>query len=339
VRDALAWSKYIDEALELFGADAEVAFAQHNWPRWGNEVVRDFLRIQRDAYRYIHDQTMRLANQGETMLEIAEALELPESLAAHFHVRSYYGTVSHNAKAVYQRYLGWFDGNPAHLHALPPVEAGRRYVDYMGGAAAVLGKARKAFDEGDYRWVAEVVNHVVFAEPDNAEARELQAQALEQLGYQAESGIWRNFYLTGAMELRQGSPAGRLTSQAGARGVIAAVPAGMLFDALAVRLNGPRAAGKKIKVNLDFTDTGEQFVLRVEHGTLSWAAGRQDADADAALRLPRTVLDAMAVSAPGKAGEALAKGDLQISGRRPEALAELFGLLDAFASNFDIVTP
>ena len=204
VRDPHVWAHYLDEAIELFGDATDVLFAQHHWPRWGRERIVDFLAKQRDLYAYLHDQTLRLLNKGHARQEIAELIELPPSLEREWHCRGYYGSVSHNVKAIYQRYLGWFDGNPAHLWEHPPVEAAERYVDFMGGADAVLEKARAAFEEGDYRWVVEVVNHVVFAEPDNAAARELQAQALEQLGYGAENATWRNFFLTGAQELREG---------------------------------------------------------------------------------------------------------------------------------------
>ena len=202
VRDALMWSKYIDQSLELYAHQCDVLFASHHWPRWGQADLSAYLASQRDAYRYVHDQTLRLANHGRTMNEIAEELVLPAGLGDEFFNRGYYGTLSHNAKAVYQRYLGWFDGNPAHLNPHPPVEAATRYVAFMGGADAVLEKARASFAQGDYRWVVEVVNHVVFADPENEPARLLQADALEQLGFQSESGPWRDFYLSGAMELR-----------------------------------------------------------------------------------------------------------------------------------------
>ncbi|MFI4951483.1 MAG: alkyl/aryl-sulfatase, partial [Caulobacterales bacterium] len=195
VRDARAWSHYIDEAARMFAADCEALFASHHWPRWGAGEAARFLKLQRDLYKYIHDQTLRMANHGLTPTEIAEDLKLPPTLAAEWHTRGYYGTVSHNAKAVYQRYLGWFDGNPANLHRLPPVEAGRRYVELAGGADALLSTAWAAFRRGEYRWVAELVNHLIFADRTNGEARRLQADALEQMGYQAESGPWRAFYL------------------------------------------------------------------------------------------------------------------------------------------------
>lgn len=188
-RDALAWSKYIHEAMLMWGDDADLMFASHHWPRFGNDDVRRFLTLQRDVYRWLHDETMRLANKGYVPTEISAEMELPSEFSES-HVRGYYGTVSHNVKSVYNRYLGWYDGNPAHLDPLPPVDAGNRYVEFMGGADAALDRAQRSFDDGDYRWVAEVVNHVVFADPSNERARRLQAAALEQLGYQSESATW-----------------------------------------------------------------------------------------------------------------------------------------------------
>jgi alkyl sulfatase BDS1-like metallo-beta-lactamase superfamily hydrolase len=195
VRDPRVWAHYLDQAIELFATESDVLFAGHHWPCWGSEQIVDYLEKQRDLYTYLHDQTLRLLNQGHTGPEIAELIELPPSLAEEWHCREYYGSISHNTKAIYQRYMGWFDGNPAHLWEHPPVEQSRRYVEFMGGAEAVLEKARASFKTGDYRWVAEVVNHVVFAEPENTAARELQAETLEQLGYGAENATWRNFFL------------------------------------------------------------------------------------------------------------------------------------------------
>ena len=206
-RDALKWSNYIDEGIDLFG-DAEVYFGTHHWPVWGNARVIEFMKKQRDIYKYIHDQTMRLANSGFTPREIAEQMDYPESLRNTFSNRGYYGTLQHNAKAVYTYYFGWYDGNPASLNPLPPVESGKRYVKYMGGAEAILTRAQESFDAGDYRWVAEVLNHLVFAEPENKKAKDLLARAYDQLGYQSESGPWRDVYLTAAFELRHGGPQG-----------------------------------------------------------------------------------------------------------------------------------
>lgn len=204
VRDPQAWSKYLNELIDRWGDRTDVMYGMHHWPVWGNEQVIEMLTMGRDGYRYINDQTLRLANHGFNPVEIAEQVEFPPELASHWAMRPYYGTVNHNVKATYTRYLGWFDGNPATLHVHPPEYAATKYVEVMGGADQVVAAGRRAFDEGDYRWVAELLKHVVFADPDNAEGRDLLADTLEQLGYQAESGVWRNFYLTGAKELRDG---------------------------------------------------------------------------------------------------------------------------------------
>ncbi|MDZ7679345.1 MAG: alkyl sulfatase dimerization domain-containing protein [Acidimicrobiales bacterium] len=337
VRDALAWSKYIAEAIELFAADADVCFASHHWPRWGVDEVRRFLTQQRDLYRWLHDQTMRLANHGLTAVEIAEELDsLPPELADEFHARGYYGTINHNVKAVYQRYLGWFDANPANLHTLPPTETGRRYVELMGGADAVIAAGRSAFDAGEYRWVAELVNHVVFADPENRAARSLQADALEQLGYQAESGPWRNFYLTGAQELRAEGPPPSGEGRAGG-GLLAALSVEQIFDALGVRLNGPAAAGKRILVNWRFTDLGEDHILGLENGALHHVAGRHAADAAATVTISRALL-AQILAGTTTFPDQVAAGSATIEGD-VDALVELFDHLDRFAAWFPIVTP
>ena len=337
VRDALAWSKYINEALHLFGEVSDIVFASHNWPRFGREEVRHHLRTQRDMYRYLHDQTMRLANRGLVMTEIADQLELPPPLATEFANRGYYGTVSHNAKAVYQRYLGWFDGNPANLDPLPPEPAAAKYVEYMGGADAVLERARRDLAEGEYRWVAQVVNHVVFADPENTEARELQAAALEQLGFQAESGPWRNFYLTGAQELRSGTPdriGGR--SRRDVAALVGAMTVETVFDLLGVRLDGPRAGGSSLALGWRFPDIGEEWTLRLEHSALSsWPA--LDDDLDATVTMPRPILTAV-LSDPSALGSALGDGSVVLDGDA-DAFVRLFSLLDQPRSSFNIIEP
>jgi len=246
IRDALAWSMYLNESLERYAGRADVTFASHHWPRWGSDAMRSHLSSQRDLYRFLHDQTMRLANHGLTSLEIAEELTLPASLGDEFFNRDYYGTLNHNVKAVYQRYLGFFDGNPANLHPLPPSDAGTKYVEFMGGADELLRRARVSFDAGEYRWVAQVVNHLVFAEPDNMDARALQADALEQMGYQSESGPWRSFYLTGAQELRNGPPPIVIKS-AEKPDVMAAMTVEMLLQFVGVHVNGPAAAAHTVE--------------------------------------------------------------------------------------------
>ncbi len=335
VRDAKAWAYYIDEAIDVFNGRYDVIFASHHWPTWTAESGVEYLKKQRDMYKYLHDETLRLANQGFTMLEIPELIELPDELFKAWYNRGYYGSINHNVKAIYQRYLGFFDGNPATLHPLPPEAAGKKYVEFMGGAENLLAQARQSFDKGEYRWVAQVVNHLVFADPDNKAARDLQADALEQLGYQAESGPWRNFYLSAAKELRDGV-LDLDTPQLGSD-VIKATPLDMFFDLLAVRLIGPKAAGKKIVLNAVFTDINEQYLLIVENGVLNYAKGKQDAEADATLTLSRTALDEV-ILGEAKLVDKLAAGEAQIAGN-PEKLVEFLSLMDTFEFWFNIVTP
>jgi len=336
VRDGLAWSKYLHEALVDFDGKADLLFATHNWPVWGSEEIRDYLRAQRDTYRYLHDQTMRLANSGMTSLEIAEELELPPSLATTFNNRGYYGSVSHNAKAVYQKYLGFFDGNPANLEPLPPVDAAIKYVELMGGADAVVSKAREAYDAGDYRWVAQLVNHVVFADPNHTQGRELQADALEQLGYQAESGPWRNFYLTGAQELRHGGASEGTVAPTSPLSVLRAMPIDMIFDSLAVRLDGPAADGRTISINWEFTDVEELWVLGLDHGAMHYHHGTDD-DAVASLRLSRDTFAEILAERTDMVS-AVSSGAVGIDGDAG-VLLELFGLLEVPAARFNIVIP
>ncbi len=285
-RDALSWSKYIQEALLLWGDRSHTVFASHHWPRFGNDDGRRFLTMQRDVYRWLHDQTMRLANHGHVPTEISAELRLPAEFDES-HVRGYYGTVSHNVRSVYNRYLGWYDGNPAHLDPLPPVDAGRNYVEFMGGADAVLSRARQSFEEGDYRWVAEVVNHVVFADPGNTEARRLQADALEQLGYQSESATWRNAYLMGAKELREGSPQrGRVPT----RDMAAAMTAEQIFDVIGVRFNPAAHRGGEALINVHFTDLDEDHLLGIGRSAIHHSPGVRSDDAATSVSLTRAVL-------------------------------------------------
>ena len=262
IREPLPWSKYLNEALVMWGDKAEVMFAQHHWPTFGNAEVVKLLRSQRDLYRYINDETLRKVNQGMTMREIADSFTMPASLANVWANRGYYGSVYHDVAATYVLYLGWFTGNPATLHELPPVDASKNYVDFMGGPAAVLEKAKQSFDKGDYRWVAQVVNHVVFADPNNKQARDLQADALEQLGYQAESGPWRNFYLTGAKELREGVKKLPTPNTASPDTVRAMTPE-MFFDYLSVRVDRAKAGEAKMALNFDFGNSGGKYLDRV----------------------------------------------------------------------------
>ena len=289
IRDPLAWSKYLEQTIDLWGDRVEVMYGMHHWPAWGRDRVLELLGMGRDGYRFINDETLRLANHGLTPSEIAEQVKFPPALDRHWAMRSYYGTLNHNVKATYVNYLGWFDGNPATLHTHPPEEAAKRYVEFMGGAEAALDKARGAFELGDYRWVAEVVNHVVFADPDNQAARDLQADALEQLGYQSESGPWRNFYLTAAQELRHGVrqlPTPNTASPDSVR----AMSTELFLDYLAMRLNGAKAGDRAITLALTLPDIGETWTLMVRNGALSHRKGAAD-DADARVTIDRAHLD------------------------------------------------
>jgi alkyl sulfatase BDS1-like metallo-beta-lactamase superfamily hydrolase len=337
VRDALSWARAIDTMLDRFGSDTDLVFASHHWPTWGADAAADLLRSQRDTYRYLHDETLRLANHGETMLEIAERLELPPELVRTWSSRGYYGSVSHNVKAVYQRYLGFFDGNPANLHPHPPVEAARRYVAYMGGADAILERARADHEAGDDRWVAEVVKHVVFADPDNAAARELLADAFTQLGYRAESGPWRNFYLTGAKELRDGVTVLPTPTTASAD-VIAAMPTSLILDYLAIRLRHPDAADLAGTTLLELTDVRERHLLELSNGVLHNRSVDADAEvaASATVTTTRAWLDGVLLLEDPAA--AFGGDGVTISGD-PSALLAVFGLLDGFPFWFDIVSP
>jgi len=334
VRDPRVWAHHLDEAIELFGGDSEVLFAGHHWPCWGTGRIVDFLEKQRDLYSYLHDQTLRLLNQGHTGREIAELIELPPSLAAEWHCREYYGSVSHNVKAIYQRYMGWFDGNPAHLWEHPPVEQAKRYVEFMGGAEALLERAHASFEAGDYRWVAEVVNHLVFADPANEAARELQADALEQLGYGAENATWRNFFLMGARELREGV-SGTPTATA-PPDVLAQLSVSQLLDAMAIRLDGTRAWEARLTINWEVTSPNEQHTIRVRNGVLSHRRGRA-ADSDAGLIVEREALDQLLLKT-ADIGELAESGRLRVEGDGAK-LGELLGLLDEPDPGFAIVTP
>jgi len=335
VRDGNAWSRYISEAMEEFGDQTEVLIAQHHWPTWGQEKVKTFLGHQRDLYKFIHDQSVRLINHGYKPDEIAQTLQLPASLAQDWAVRGYYGTLSHNSKAVYQKYMGWYDANPANLNPLPPVENAKKALAYMGGAAAVLARAREDFAAGNYRWVASVMSQVVFAEPTNQEARALAADALEQLGYQAEAGTWRNAYLFGAYELRNGMT--RLPASTIPPDLVRSLPIELVFDALGTRLNGPKAEGKRIVLNWRFGDTGQNYLMRLENAALTWVPRKQDPQADVTVSLDRATWNAITLKET-TLPEALKSGQIRIQGQLPK-LQELFGLLDEFSPQFEIVEP
>ncbi len=336
VRDSLAWSKYIGGALHRYGGSSEVLIAQHNWPVWSGARVRGFLRKQRDAYKFVHDQTVRLMNYGYVGAEIAEMIKLPASLNQEWSAHSFYGNLKHNVRAIYQRYLGHYDGNPTNLDALPPVEAAKKSVEYMGGAEAVLKKAREDFSRGEYRWVAQVASQLVFADPANRDARELAADALEQLGYQVESATARNAYLQGAFELRNGVP--NLPGGSGAApDIVRSLPLDMYFDFMAVRLNGDKAAGKTIVLNWRFIDTKEDYVLNLENSALTFVADMQADNADATLTLTRATLDEISLQKTTYSA-ALQSGQIAVAGSI-EKIVELLEMIDTFPIRFPVVEP
>ena len=336
VRDSLSWSKYIGGALRRYGDSSDVLIAQHNWPVWTGERVRDFLRKQRDAYKFVHDQTVRLMNHGYVGAEIAEMVKLPASLNQEWSAHSFYGNLKHNVRAIYQRYLGHYDGNPANLDALPPAEFAKKSVEYMGGAESALKKAREDYARAEYRWVAQVASQLVFADPANREARELAADAFEQLGYQSESATARNAYLQGASELRNGVPnlgRGSGTSP----DIVRSLPLDMYFDFMGVRLNGEKAAGKTIVLNWRFTDTKQEYVLNLENSALTYVEDSQADEADATVTLTRATLDEISMRT-ATFESALQSGQISVTGQRGK-LVELLEMLDTFPLQFAVVEP
>jgi alkyl sulfatase BDS1-like metallo-beta-lactamase superfamily hydrolase len=333
VRDALAWSNYIEESRHLF-ADAEIYFASHHWPMWGKDNIDNFLKLHRDTYKYIHDQTLRLAHQGYTPREIADTIEMPESLNNSFSNRGYYGTLRHNSRAVYQGYFGWYDGNPANLNPLTPTESGKRYVEAMGGAEKMLMTAQQAYEKGEYRWVAELLNHLVFADVSNHDAKQLLAQAYDQLGYQSESGPWRDVYLSAAYELRHGKPAEGLDLST-ARGMIKHAPLENFFQVMAAQINGPKADGLKLTINFTFTDLNETHVLQLENGVLHHRKQQPKADADITLNITHDLfLDIALGTADMK--KTLFSDQLSIEGSKLD-LVRFFSLMEKQTEPFDIV--
>lgn len=335
VRNALDWSKYIEETIELFMDRTDLLFASHHWPTWGVENILPFMERQRDLYRFTHDETLRLANHGHTIHEIPDLLEVPESLSRDFACRGYYGTMSYNIKAVYQFYLGWWDSNPSTIEPLPPVEASKRLVKAMGGAQNVMDEGKRAYDAGDYRWGAEIMNKLVFAEPENADARDLLADILEQMGYQAESGPRRNTFLAGADELRNGV-SDTATPNSSGPDMIAAMGIEMALDFMGVKFNPEKAGDASITVRLDFTDTGETWQLQMVNGVLH-NSKRPLPKSDVGLRMNEASFYAL-LGQIKPLQELVGEGAIAIEGDI-SALAQLFGMLDEFDPNFAIVTP
>ncbi|MBC3210376.1 MBL fold metallo-hydrolase [Pseudomonas sp. SWRI111] len=335
VRDAKAWSQYLDASLVRYGDKADVMFAQHNWPTWGGERIRTLLADQRDMYAFINDRTLHLLNQGLTPLEIADTIKkLPGALDQKWYTRGYYGSLSFNTRAVYQRYMGFYDGNPANLNPLPPADTAKRTVEAMGGGAAVLEKMRTAIASAEYRWAAQLGNQLLFAEPDNASARKLQAEALEQLGYQSENATWRNMYLTGAMELRNGVPP--QSANTVSVDMVRAMSPEMFFDYLAVRLDSDKAVAHDLTLNWTFEDVQKDFNLTLRNGVLTHRAGLNPT-ADAGVSLSRDTLEKISLKQLDFP-TAMQKGLVKLQGNG-QKFALLMGSLDTFGPQFNIVTP
>ncbi|MBN3757951.1 MBL fold metallo-hydrolase [Paraburkholderia sp. Tr-20389] len=335
VRDAGKWAEALDQTIDMFGGDVAVSMASHHWPQWGNDRVVEHLKKQRDLYKYINDQTLRMANEGLTMHEIAEQFVLPDALAKEFYNRGYYGNLKHDVRATYQMYLGWWDANPANLDPLPPAEEAKRYVDLIG-ADNIMANARKAFEQGDYRWVATITSKLVFAQPENQAARQLEADALEQLGYQTESGPVRNVYLTGAEELRNGIRKMAAPNTA-APDIIAAMTTDMFLDFLAIHLNGPRAADVHYTFNLVLPDANERYAVTVENGVMIHSKGKTLPNADATITFDRSTLDDIALGKL-RLTDLADSGKVKFEGDRAGFKA-LLGLFDKFDYWFAITTP
>lgn len=336
VRNGQLWSKYIDKAIVKCGDQVEVSFSTHHWPTWGNKKIVGYWEKQRDMYRYLHDQTLHLANQGYTPREIAEMIKLPGAIANEFANRGYYGTVSHNVKAQYQMYFGWFDGVPANLNPLPPTEEGKKYVEAIGGEEAVMEKAKEAYNQGEYRWTATLLNNLVFANPNHKAARQLLADTYSQLGYQAESGPWRNFYLTGAQELTVGIAGKGKTSSNIAR-MSQNLSLEMLFDMLAIQINGEKAADKDIIINVSLTDTKEQATLILKNGALSNRIGILHAAPTVSLKGDKQTIYTSFTQPESIMANMQAK-KLSVEGRL-ESLKDLFATFEAPDSYFNIIEP
>ena len=334
-RDSLRWANDLDQALEQT-ADAEVFFAQHNWPIWGRARIAEFITKHRDVYKYTHDQTVRLINAGYTPREIADMIKLPKSLETYLNSRGYYGDLRHNVKAVYQFYMGFYDGNPANLNPLPPEESARRYLELFGGADKAIAAAQTAFDKGDYRWTAELLNHVVFAEPGNKNAINLLARTYDQMGYMAEAATWRNSYLTAAAELRNGPPKKGIDPSY-AIDMIRQTPVELFLDAMAACLNGPDAEDMNLKINLVFSDTKESFVLWIENAVLHHKKAPPAANANATLTLTKEIFIKMIIGTAG-VKDTLMSDDLKITGSRID-LIRFFRLIEKAPGTFAIVTP
>lgn len=330
VRDPHAWSGYLTEAIDAFGGRTDVVFASHHWPTWGHDQIVEFLSLQRDLYAYLHDQTLRQLNQGFTGIEIAETFQMPPALEKAWHTHGYYGTVSHNVKAVYQRYMGWFDGNPGRLWAHPPEALAPRYVDAMGGIDRVVELAQNAFDSGDFRWAATLLDHAVFADQNHRQGRDLYADTLEQLAYGAECATWRNFFLGGATELRVGNFG--TPAQTASTSMMAQLTPEQMFDTLAININGPRAWDLDIALDLTFADIDTNYRLTLRNGVLVYRKRPADGSAHATVTFAHKLRLLAAAT-----GDFNSPG-LEVAGDQ-QALQLLLGVLDRPDPGFNIITP
>jgi len=336
VRDAQGWSKYINSLIHGVAKEADVMFASHSWPRWGNDYLMDVLKKQRDMYGYIHDHSLNLANKGVTINEIHNEFEVPDSLANEWYNRGYHGSYSHNVRAVINKYLGFFDMNPATLNQLSPADSAPKYVEAMGGADAIIKRARASFDKGEYRWAAEMLDKVIYADPDNQQARLLQADIFEQMGYQSESAGWRNTYLVGAYELRHGMPTNARATRVGPD-FVSAMSTDLIFDYLGVRLNAEKAEGKKLTLNFVFPDRDEHYLLELENSHLNNIKGQQSDNADVTITINRSDMDKMLIKQQSfqqllQDGKVKTQGNIQ-------AFGQLMGMMDEFPFWFKIATP
>ncbi|KAK0108706.1 hypothetical protein ONS96_002554 [Cadophora gregata f. sp. sojae] len=336
VRDPHGWSKYLTETIDLFGSRTDVVFASHHWPTWGADQVVEFLTLQRDLYAYVHDQTLRMLNQGYNGPEIAEKIHLPPALEQAWSARGYYGSVSHNVKAIYQRYMGWFDGNPAHLWEHIPVERSRRYVKILGGVENTVKIGQEAYDKGDFRWAAEILNHAVFAFPHNTLAKNSLADTYEQLGYGSENGTWRNFFLSGTTELRSGN-FGTPTATA-SDDVISQLTPEMLFDSFAIQIDGPKAWDESVVIDVFVTDKNTNYRWWLSNGALVYTTAEQTTSSDVTLTATARALTSLAKFGVNDI-PALEKAGIKITGDDVNALDRLDALLDPGDSDFNIVTP
>lgn len=336
IRDAQSWSKYINRIIHGYAKQSDVLFASHSWPRWGKKYIREVLEKQRDLYGYLHDRTLNLANKGVTINEIHNELQVPDSLAREWYNRGYHGSYSHNVRGIINKYLGFYDMNPANLNKLSPADSAVKYVAMMGGAENILQQAKQSFDDGEYRWVAELVNHLVLAEPDNHRARQLQADALEQMGYQSENAGWRNNYLVAADELRNGLPDTAPATKVGPD-LLRAMSTELILDYLGVRLNYEKALNKRFSINMVFPDTHETFLLELNNSHLNNIAGVSSDEAGLTVTINRSDLDRILMKQQGVA-ELLKTGAMKMDGNG-KLFGELLTMMDVFPFWFNIVTP